>query len=70
MFKKQFGKMSISGGIRIKTKGKKPTCQICEQKIIEGDLGIQIKALGEQPREHHFDCIMQVFSFLAAADMD
>jgi len=65
MFKKQFGKMIVTGGIRQKSRGKNPICQICSKPVLDGDHGVLIKALGEYKREHHYMCLMEVFEFLA-----
>jgi len=64
MFKKEFGRMKISGGVRLKTKGKNPVCQICGNPVLPGEYGVLVKSLGETPREHHHACLVKVFEFL------
>jgi hypothetical protein len=64
MEKKKFGIMQIIVGTRKETRGRPPLCQICEKQVVAGDRGVLIKALGEMPREHHYQCLLKVFNWL------
>jgi hypothetical protein len=64
MEEKRFRRMKIIVGTRKKMRGRPPLCQICEKPVVAGDRGVLIKALGEMPREHHYQCLLKVFNWL------
>ncbi len=61
---KTFGSMTIVTGLRKKTRGKNPTCKICDKSILPGEIGVMINNLSECPREHHFHCLKKVLEFI------
>jgi len=62
MYEFKMGRLFVIGGIRKKTRGKKPTCQICEKTILENEEALSIKAIGEYERSHHYKCLMKLFN--------
>ena len=56
----RIGNVHILGGIKSKTKGKHPTCNLCLSNILSGEHGVMIKSLGEYKREFHHKCLVNM----------